>query len=384
MVHYLTRTSPVLFGAGASDQTGVKVRELGCGKVICITDKGIKNAGIADEVVKNLEAAGIEVVQYDGIMPDPTDWVIEECATVARNESVDGVVAVGGGSVMDAAKGVNILLTNPPPISQYYGVNVPQKAGRALVLLPTTAGTGSEVTCISVVTDSRNNKKVGVIGANCMATLAIVDPALTVKSPPSLTASTGMDVFSHAAEALTSAEANPVSDILAEKAIALTTQYLPLAVKDGTDIKARTHMSLASMIAGIAFNDAKPHLGHAIAHTLGARLHIPHGIACALALPGVIEYVADAVPDKVRSIGRAMGLRLEDGMPAQEVGKEVANAIKTLSASVGIPTMKDLNIEKSSLDAVIPNVLKDDCAFFIPKQTAPDTVAALLYDVYNR
>lgn len=383
MVFSITRTSPVLFGAGAVEQTGARVRELGCRKVICITDGGIKNAGIADGAVNSLKAAGVEVVEYCEITPDPADRLIEECAAAARSEEVDGVVAVGGGSVMDAAKGVNVLLTNPPPISQYYGVNVPQRAGRALVLLPTTAGTGSEVTCISVVTDSRNNKKVGVIGANCMATLAIVDPALTVKMPPSLTAATGMDVLSHAAEALTSAEANPVSDILAEKAIALTARYLPTAVADGSDMDARMNMSLASMIAGIAFNDAKPHLGHAIAHTIGARFHIPHGIACALALPGAIEYVADAVPDRVKRIGRAMGLKIEDHLPVQEAAKEVANAIRALNAGLGIPAMKDLNIEESTLDSLAPDVLGDDCAVFVPKETTPDTVAALLRALYN-
>jgi len=382
MVSSITRTSPILFGVGSIEQIGVKVKELGCKKVICVTDSGIKNAGIADEVVKHLEAAGIGVVQFDRVPSDAPDYAIEEGAAIARNEQVDGVVGVGGGSVMDTAKSINVLLTNPSPITRYYGVNVPKNRGKVVVLVPTTSGTGSEVTSISVVTNSSNNKKSGVIGVNCMATLAIVDPALTVKLPASLTAGTGMDAFSHAAEALTSGLANPVSDILAEKAIVLISQYIPVAVENGSDIKARTNMSLASMIAGIAFNDALPHLGHAIAHTMGAYFHIHHGVTCALALPEVIEWVADAVPDKVRVIGKAMGLNIRDGISGQELGKEVADAIRALNGRIGIPTKKDLNLDKSSLDNVAADVLKDDTAAFIPKEVTVDTVKGMLHNAF--
>lgn len=383
MMFNTSGTSPILFGVGAIAQVGAKVRELGCQKVILVTDKGIKGVGIADEVAKNLEVAGIKVVLYDEVPSDPPDDAMEACATVARNERVDGVVGLGGGSVLDTAKAVNVLLTNPSPISRYYGLNVPQEPGRVLVLIPTTSGTGSEVTNISVVTDTQNNRKVGVIGKNCMATLAIVDPALTLKLPRQLTAATGMDAFSHAAEALTSGLANPVSDALAERAILLTAQYLPIAVKDGSDLTARTNMSLASMIAGIAFKDGLPHLGHAVAHTLGAQFHIHHGVACALALPGVIEYAVDVVPDKVQVIGKAMGLKLKDGLSARETGKAVADAIRDLNTSIGIPAMKDLGVEESALDAVAPAVLKDDCANFVPREINRDLVATLLRNAYR-
>lgn len=384
MAYSITRTSPILFGAGASGETGAKVKELGCEKVLLVTDRGVKDAGIAEGVLKSLEEAGVKTVLYDGILPDPTDRIIEEGAAVARSEGVDGVVAVGGGSVLDAAKGINVLLTNPPPISLYFGVNVPQNPGKVLVLLPTTAGTGSEVTCISVVTDTQNNRKIGVIGPNCTATLAVVDPALTLKMPPQLTAATGMDAFSHAAEALTSALANPVADILAERAVFLVSRYLPKAVENGTDLEARTQLSLAAMIAGIAFNDALPHLGHAIAHTLGARFHIPHGVACALVLPEVLEYAAEVAPHKVRLIGKAMGLELDGGMPDREAAGAVARAVKDFSAGVGIPALKDLKVEEQALLSIVPDVLKDDCAAFVPRETTAEMVGAVLRSVYGR
>lgn len=371
-----------MFGVGSVQQIGTKVSELGCKKVLLVTDKGIKAAGVADQVAGNLEAAGITVIQFDEVASDPPDHMIEACAVIARSEQVDGIVAVGGGSAMDTAKSVNVLLKNPSPISRYFGLNVPQEPGKVLVLVPTTSGTGSEVTHISVVTDSQTSRKFGVLGPNCSATLAIVDPELSVKMPPGLTAATGMDAFSHAAEALTSGLANPVSDALAERAIALTIQYLPLAVENGSDVTARTNMSLASTMAGIAFKDALPQLGHAIAHTLGGRFHIHHGTGCAIALPAVIEYVADAVPEKVRAIGKAMGLELEDVMPNQDVGKRVADAIRALNSRVGIPKMKDLGIEESILEDVAADVLKDDCAMFIPKKTTADAVAAVLRNAH--
>ena len=382
MVFNITRTSPVLFGVGSSMQTGVKLRALGCKKIICVTDKGVKESGVTDNIVKNMEEAGIKVIQYDGVVPDPPDYMMEECAAIAKNEQVDGVVGIGGGSSLDTAKGVNVLLGNPFPIARYHDHHLSLKPGKVLILIPTTAGTGSEVTAVSVVTDTKNNKKGAVIGPPCTATLAIVDPELTVGMPASVTASTGMDAFSHAAEALTSNSANAMSDILSEKAIALIFQNLKAAVRNGSDISARTNMSMAAMIAGIAFNDAIPHLGHAIGHALGAKLHIAHGIACALALPDAIEYVAEILPDKVKFIGTTMGLNL-DGMPSQEFGKEVAKAIRYFARDVGIPTMKELKIKKESLDAVAQDTLKDDCAHFIPREITSEKVLEMLYNAYE-
>ncbi|MGB9859778.1 MAG: iron-containing alcohol dehydrogenase [Moorellaceae bacterium] len=381
MVYNITRTSPILFGVGAVEQVGAKAKELGCRKVILVTDAGIKKAGIADEVSKHLSSAGIGVVEYDKVPSDPPDTIIEEAAAIAREEQVDGVVAVGGGSVLDAAKGVNVLLTNPPPITQYYGPFMAPNPGKVLILLPTTSGTGSEVTAIAVVTNSRNNKKGGVIGPYCMATVAIVDPGLTVKMPPGITAGTGMDAFSHAAEALTSGLANPVSDILAERAIELIYRYLPVAVENGSDLEARTNLALASMIAGIAFNDALPHYGHAVAHTVGARFHVHHGVICALALPGTLELVADVVPDKIKIIARAMGLEVEGDAAA--VARKVAEAIRAFNAKVGIPSMKELKIDKAELEALAPDVLTDDTAAFGPKKITVEEARKLLQAAYE-
>ncbi|HHT46510.1 MAG TPA: iron-containing alcohol dehydrogenase [Firmicutes bacterium] len=383
MIVSFNRSVPALFGAGASLRTGMKVKELGMKKVFCVHDKGIKDAGIADKIIKNLQAAGLEVVVFDGVIADPPDFMINEAGKIANEQKVDGIVGIGGGSTMDTAKAVNVLLTNPPPISQYYvGLGAEMKPGKPLVLLPTTAGTGSEMTAISVVSNTASNTKNGVIGPAATATLAIVDPELTLGLPPHITASTGMDAFSHAAEALTSEGMNPMSDVLAEKAISLITNNLKKAMKNGSDLTARINMSFAALLAGIAFNDALTHWGHAIAHTIGTHYHIPHGVGCALALPGVIEYVADAVPNKVEQIARAMGLSLSKDLSPEELGREVADAIRGLNREVGIPSLKDFNIEKSSLEQIVGNVLADDCAMFGPKRASANQVLSLLNKAY--
>lgn len=383
MAYRISLTPLVFFGAGSSSQAGEKVKELGCEKVICITDKGVKESGIADKIVKYLREAGIKVILYDRTLPDPPDYIIEECAKIAKDEQVDGVVGVGGGSSLDTAKGVNVLLGNPLPITSYLDRSKKRLPGKTLVLIPTTAGTGSEVTSVSVITNTKINKKGGVSGTGCISTLSLVDPELTVGLPASVTAATGMDAFSHVAESLTSKLANPFADILAERAIMIIKRYLPLAVREGSNMTARTNMSLAAMLGGMTLKDAPTHIGHSIAHVLGSKLHISHGVGCAIALPEVIEYVADAVPEKVKLIGKAMGLDV-DSLSAREMGREVPEAIRRLNKDVGIPTLRELKVEKASLEAIAAEVLDDDCAPFVPKETTAEKILELLHNAYKQ
>ena len=384
MISSFSRAVPVLFGPGASMRTGLEVKQAGVQKVLCVYDQGIKSAGIADGVINNLKEAGLRVVVFEEVQADPSDTLINEAAQMATAEKVDGIVGVGGGSSMDMAKAINVLLTNPPPINLYYvATGNEHKPGKFMVLIPTTAGTGSEATPISVVSDIPTQSKKGVIGPATVATLAIVDPELLLGLPSQITASTGMDAFSHAVEALTSKGMNPMSDLLAEKAVSLIVENLGKTVKDGSNMAARTNMSFASLIAGMAFSDALVHWGHAIAHTIGAHHHVPHGIACAVTLPAVVEYVADAVPDKVQRVAQAMGLTIQGGLPPEELGIKVADAIRDLNREVGIPSLKSFKIEKGSLEQLISGVLTDDCAMFGPKQASADQVLAMMKKAYE-
>ncbi len=384
MAFNINHLSPVLFGLNMSMRTGMRLKDFGCTRVLFIYDQGIKKAGIPDRVIKNTRALGIKVFVYEGVVADPPDYIVEEAAEIGRKEKVDGVVGIGGGSSMDTAKVVNILLTNPSPVRQYMGFGgPPMKPGKTLILIPTTAGTGSEVTNMAVLTDSRTGRKGGPANNLLRATLAIVDPMLTVGMPPSVTAETGMDAFCHAAEALTSGQANPMSDILGEKAISLVCKYLPRAVKNGSDIEARTNMSFAAMAAGYAFNDAITHIGHSIGHTLGAMFHVPHGNACAVAIPEIMEFVAEAAPAGIRRLGMAMGLKTDDSVSPREAGVMVRDAIRSLIKEIGIRTLKQLKIEESALPEIATRSATEGPAMFSPRRVNSDDILVILQKAYR-
>ncbi len=381
----INHLAPVIFGEGSSLETGKKLKELGCTNVLCIYDRGVKAAGLPDKILESIKAEGIKVAVYEGVLADPPDYTIEEAGEIGRKKRVDGVVAIGGGSSMDTAKAVNILLNNPSPITDYMaaGGGKEVKAGKVIILLPTTSGTGSEVTPVAVITNTTSKRKGGILGPACRATLAIVDPVLTAGMPASITADTGMDAFSHAAEAMTSGLANQMSDILGENAVSLICKYLPRAVKNGADMEARSNLSFAAMIAGYAFADALPHYGHAIGHTLGSMYHIPHGNACGIALPEVMEYIADAVPDRVRRVGTAMGLDLAASLSPGETGKKVADAIRGLNKKIGLKTLKEHKIKESALPDVAGMALSDDTAGFGPKKASKEDILKMLQNAYR-
>jgi len=373
----------VLFGSGSSEQTGQKLKELGCRKVLCVHGKNVQKSGIADRVISAITNEGIEVVRFAEVVADPPDEVIEKGAAIAKKEEVDGIVGIGGGSALDTAKAINVLLGNPSPITRYHDKSIEILPGKVLVLLPTTAGTGSEVNNVSVVTDTKKNVKSGVKGKACVADLAIVDPQFTLGLPARATAITGMDTLAHGIESMTTILANPMADMLDEKVIELVTRFLPVAVENGNDLKARTNLSFAAMLAGMAFDNTVLHLGHAIAHSMGAVYHIPHGIACSIALPEVIEYIVDVHPEKIKTIGSIMGLNLE-GLSIQETGKAVAGKVRDFAKSMGMPTMKELNLDKNLLEKVAEMAPHDDCAAFMPKEAPQETILELLYKAYER
>jgi len=381
MVFNISSKANVLFGVGASEQTGAKVKQFGWKKVICIFDKGIREAGIADKVIGNIKAAGVEVVEFAGVLPDPPDYVVEEAAEIARKAEVDGVVGIGGGSSMDTAKGVNILLTNPSPISLHYGFPSPARPGKGLVLVPTTSGTGSEISIAAVITDTKNKTKAAIAGPICVPQLAIIDPSFTLSLPPLTTAQNGIDTYSHAVESYTSKMSNPFTDFLNEKVMQLVVANLPVAVKNPSDIKAREALSFAGMLAAMALNDAMIHLGHAIAHVVGALTHTVHGTCCALTTPIIVEYLADVLPDKVRRIGEILGLELKSDLPAGELGREVAAGIRAFEKGVGLPvTFSEANIPEATL-AQVAQLVKEGSPQS-PKAVNPELTLELLKKAY--
>lgn len=353
--------SHVTFGIGSSKNVGQVVKDFRVSKVMCVYDQGVKSAGIVDQIIEDLKKENIDVVEYDGVLPNPPESVVEEGTKYAQDENVEALVAVGGGSSIDAAKAINILLSNPGPIRKYDGLNKVEKPTKPLVAIPTTAGTGSEVTSFTVVTNTKEKRKMVIAGKNCGADVALVDPELTLGLPPAITASTGMDALTHAIESYTSKFTSVPTDINALKAAELIYNNIEKAYKDGSDLEARTNMLLGSMLAAFAFNSALLGLVHAIAHPLSAHCGLPHGVANACGLPYVMEYNAqDAnVQKRYSEIAKAMGLDV-DGLSPKDGCDKAVEAIKNLSETLGIPSLGKLGVKREQLELLAEETLKEE------------------------
>jgi alcohol dehydrogenase len=370
-------------GCGSSLRTGLKLRQFGCKKVMAVYDKGVEDTGIAKRIVENIQNAGIEVVCFNGVLPDPPDTMVEKAAEIARSEAIDGIVAIGGGSAIDTAKGINVLINNPPPLMQYFGLAENLKPGIPQVNIPTTSGTGSETTNMAVISCVSLGKKFSVVSSHCVGKLAILDPELTVGLPPKMTASTGIDALAHATEALTGGQENPLSDALARDAIRTIVKWLPVAYRDGKNIEARENMLQASMFAGMSFTNALVHVGHSTAHVFGATFHIPHGVACGIILPQVIEFSAVTEYKKVRMICECMGVDVPENATPEEIGTIARKALRAFTKSVGIPNLKDLGISEDDAVRVAPLVTQDGGFVFAPFRIPTAKVAEMIQSAYG-
>lgn len=371
----------VQFGCGVAKQTGEVAKQLGAKKVFFVYDKGVKAAGLVDGVLDSLKEAGLEVMEYDGVLPNPPETIVEEAAKMAKEFQADVMVALGGGSSIDCAKAINILQTNPSPINQYDGINMVKNPTKPLIAIPTTSGTASEVTAFSIVTDTVEKRKMCIGGQFVGATMALADPEMTIGMPPAITAATGMDALTHAVEAYVSRGAMVPTDLFALKAIELIYGNLGKATQNGQDLEARTNMLLGSMLAGYAFNSAVLGLVHGIAHPLSAHCGLPHGVANAIGLPFVMEFNGVAAPEKTKNIGLAMGLDVAD-KPAEEAVTAVVEAIKELSKEVKIPKLSELDVPKDLFDRLAEDALKEAATMFNPRDVTKEDVLQILEKAY--
>jgi alcohol dehydrogenase len=370
---------PTLFGEGAVNQVGEKVKEFGCTKVMIVTDEGVNKAGLVAIVQKSLKESGIDSIVYDKVNPDPVDTVVNNGGEIARSEKVDGVIGLGGGSSMDAAKAIAIVAINEPPISRYY-LNTNYGKTLPKILIPTTSGTGSENTIYGVITDSESHaKKVTLLPGD----LAICDPELTYGLPAEITANTGMDAFAHAAESLTANISSPLTELMAPQAIRWITKYLPTAVTDPKNVEARRYMMLASNYAGSAFNNTMCHLGHALSQCMGAAFHTAHGITCAWALPETISIVSEVKTKEVKIIADALGVEYDDKTAPGELGKKVADTMRAFMRKMNIKGFTDYGLTKDQLVGIADMVLADNCFPYIPIELNKKDVEAFLARVYD-
>ena len=368
--------SQVIFGRSVADKVGMIAQEINIRNALIICDQGVKAAGIVTPVIQSLEDAGIAVRIFAEITANPSDTLVTEAVKFAKKLSVDALVAVGGGSSLDAAKAINILLTNPGPIRSYEGMNQVKCETLPLISIPTTSGTGSEVTSFSIITDSVNSRKMVIGGRYVGSRIAILDPELTFKLPAGITAATGMDALTHAIEAHFSTASSVMSDVNALKAIELLYTNLETATNNGRDIKARESVMMGSLLAGFAFNSALLGLAHAIAHPLGAVFDVPHGVANAMVLPYVVAFNGQECKRKAINIGIAMGVEPEVAGAAY-----LEQKILELTQKIGIPRLREY-IEKSDFQVIVEATLKESSLQTNPRKVEGNDVFAILENAF--
>jgi alcohol dehydrogenase class IV len=367
----------VEFGCGVSRQVGTMLADSGFKRIFFVYDAGVKAAGLVDAVAGSLKTAGLQYLEYGEVLPNPPDYQVQAAAELAKNFKADVIVALGGGSSMDLAKGVNILLSNPAPINAYNGMNMVRNPTGPLYAIPTTAGTGSEVTAVTVVTDTKTIKKMVLFGRYISPTVALVDPELTLGLSKSLTASTGMDALTHALESYVSVLSSPVTDTLVLEATRFIVGSIREAFKDGGDMRARTDMLFGSMLAGFGFTNTSLGLVHSLAHPMGAHCGVPHGVGNAAMLSHVMEFNTPAVsPEKMIRMAQAMGIAVS-GKSHETLGKEFAGRLAALATELGIPRVRELGVPKDMIPTLAQDALQELSTQTTPRKPTLEEAVAL-------
>ncbi len=366
-----------LMGLGAVDQVGTEAKKLGVKKALLVTDKGLSKAGVADQIKKLVEEAGVQVVLFDGAEPNPTDINVADGLKVYQSNQCDMIISLGGGSSHDTAKGIGIVATSGGNIRDYAGIDTLKASLPPYISINTTAGTASEMTRFAVVTNTDIKVKMVFCDARIMPDVAINDPLLHAGMPPGLTAATGMDALTHAVEAYLTALSTPVTDACALQAIGLVGKWLRKAVANGQDLAARDGMAYAEYLAGMAFNNAGLGIVHSMAHQPGSMLNLPHGVCNAIALPVVCEFNLISNLEKFADIAVALGEDIS-GLSPKEAALKAVVAIRSLSKDIGIPTgFKEIGMKESDIPILAENALKDICTLFNPRTVKVEDIIEL-------
>lgn len=306
------------------NQLPTLLKEEGFQNPLLVCDQVVRQIGLSDRIEKLLKGEGLPLHVFDRVQPDPPAHIIDEGAEFCRTNQCDCIIAIGGGSTMDTGKGINILRFNEGKILDYaHGEEY--KPTRGLICIPTTSGTGSELSYGMIVTDTETEQKLAI---HAYGEFAMIDPALTATMPVSLTVSTGLDVFSHAFEGYTSIISNPLADAVCEKTMSEVVQWLPVAKKEPDYQEARQRMAVASSLGGWMLSNGCAHVGHSLAHILGAKFHMPHGTVCSYTLPITMETIASVVPEKIKYVGNILGVPFAGTETPEEIGKMTAKAYR--------------------------------------------------------
>lgn len=358
--------SNITFGRGAAQKLPERIKAYGLKHVMVVYDGGVKAAGIAEKVLEQINKAGVQVTVFDHVIPNPTNEVVESASVLAKENGIDGLVAVGGGSSIDTAKAINVLMTNPGKIGNYAGMNMVQNPCLPLIAIPTTAGTSSEITNVSALIDTEKVIKYVVIDNNIVPSDVIADPEFTRTVPAGVTAATGMDAITHAVESYLSNMATPLTEYNALKGLQILYKNITRVVQNGEDMEAREQMMLGCIITGFSFSNANLGLVHGIAHTLSAHFGLAHGMANATVLPYVMEYNAGSCPEKMIELAKAISLPLSG--ESEKDSYLLAEELKKLIKELKIKTLSQQGIQKKDFVMLAEDVLKEPVLGFNPRQ----------------
>lgn len=373
----------IVFGDGISQDFSAELSRLSMTRVMLVSDQFLLKSGLVEPIKQGLVAAGLQIAgEFYDIPSATTVKVVTKLASEASRCTADGFVAIGGGTIIDTAKAANILHTYGGDLmDDYSGSQTLPGPLKPLVAIPTTAGTGSEVTQAAVIYDDVHGVKLSFVDHYLRPNLAVLDPLLTLGLPPRLTAATGMDALTHAIEAWTSLEANPFSDALSLYAIRMITRNLLPAVMDGSDVEARKFMMTAAAMAGVAFDHAMVGVVHAMAHATEAVAHVHHGTANSILLPWGMEYNSDVSADKYVELGAAMGLGfLRDVSP---VIQQIRGLILELNRKCGLPTcLRDAGVSREQLPQIAALAVQDGTCVYNPREVEESEILKLLEQAY--
>lgn len=380
--HQLLIPNTILYGPGCLDELGKKAKDLGKNALV-VTDNIMVSAGYVEKLRNTLMDQDLNCVIFDQANYEPTTTLISDGVKTYKDKKCDFLIALGGGSPIDAAKAIGAMTVNTGKLADYMGSNKITVTPPPLVAVATTSGTGSEVTKVTIITDVENDVKMLISSDNLMPKISVNDPLLTMSVPQNVTAATGIDAFCHAAEAYISIKSQPFTDEMALSAISRISKYIRRAWANGNDLEARSQMMLASMEAGIAFSNSSVTIIHGMSRPIGANFNIAHGISNAVLLVTCMEFAMMGAPEKFAKIASAMGENIEN-LTTMQAAKASITAMRELCADLNIPTISGLGVDKEKFLSLLPKMADDALESGSPANTPRKVTKEEIISLYQQ
>ena len=375
--------STILVGGGARREVVAQLQRFAIQRVLLVTDSGMMQLGPAREIAAMLDDSGVTVTIFDRVQPDPTDKNVADGLALYRSEGCQALIAVGGGSPIDAAKAISVLTTNSSPLGQYAGYHKVARAGAPLIAIPTTAGTGSEATKVSVITDTERDVKMMILSVHLLPTVALVDYELTLSMPASLTAAVGVDTLTHGIEAYVSRKAHGMTDPLALSCIQLVAKHLRTAYREPNNHEARAGMMLAACQGGMAFANSSVCLVHGMSRPIGAVFHVPHGLSNAVLLPTVTQFSWPSSVERYATVARLLGC-CPFHLPDAQAAESLVAGLQQLNADLSVPRLRECRgVEETRFRTLLPTMAADALASGSPQNNPRVPTAEEIVSLYE-